>query len=64
MDFDEVQFFDTCDDLDPKSTEDLMMIFKDSFVEFGSDMYEYICNLETKDVVLLFMIVRRFLDEV
>ena len=58
--FNEVQFFDTCDALDPKTTEELLKIFRKRFLDFGSDMYEYLCDLETKDIVLMFMIARRF----
>lgn len=64
MKFNETQFFDTCDDLDFETTEDLLFMFKKDFARYDSDIYEYIRNLETKDVVLLFTIVSRFVSEV
>lgn len=64
MKFNETQFFDTCDDLDFETTEDLLSMFKKDFARYDSDIYEYIRNLETKDVVLLFTIVFRFVSEV
>lgn len=64
MRFNETQFFDTCDDLDFETTEDLLSMFKKDFVRYDSDIYEYVRNLETKDVVLLFTIVSRFVSEV
>lgn len=64
MKFNETQFFDTCDDLDFETTEDLLSMFKKDFARYDSDIYEYIRNLETKDVVLLFTIVSRFVSEV
>lgn len=64
MKFNETQFFDTLDDLDFETTEDLLSMFKEDFARYNSDIYGYICNLETKDVVLLFTIVSRFVSEV
>lgn len=62
MTFNEIQLFDTCDDLDSESIENLLLMFKKDFLRFDSDIYEYIYNLETKDIVLLFMIAQRCMN--
>lgn len=63
MKFNEIQFFDTCDNLDPVSTDHLLYMFRMRFKkDFDCDMYDFIKKMETKDVVLILMICKRFMD--
>lgn len=62
MKFNEVQFFDTLDQLDARNTAQLLFDFKKRFKTFDRDSYDFIKNMNTRDALLLLMISIRFMD--
>lgn len=63
MNFSQSEFFDSCDILDAKTTDELLSLFRKQFVQdFGSDMYDFIEGMDTGNAVLLFMIAKRLMD--